>query len=689
MFSSLLIANRGEIACRIIRTCRRLGIRSVAVYSDADRHARHVREADATVHIGPAEAAGSYLNPQALIAAAKASGAQAVHPGYGFLSEKTVLAQRCAQEGLVWVGPRADVIRLMGSKIESKIIAQRAGVPTVPGYHGESQDAPTLLARADEIGWPVLIKASAGGGGKGMRRINQASDFIPMLDEARREAQRAFGDDRILVEKLIANPRHLEVQVLGDQHGHLIHLHERECSVQRHYQKVIEEAPAAFLSDQVREALHRRALQLGHEIQYDSVGTVEFVLDEGTDEPYFLEMNTRLQVEHPVTEWITGLDLVELQLRVAAGEALPLTQDDIAVCGHAIEARVNCEDAAHGYRPQVGHVTRVHEPTMEGVRIDCGIHQGSDITPHYDSMMAKVIGHGPHREAAARHLLAGLREFQIEGVGTNQCFLQDIIEHPYFHGQALTTHFLSRVFPQGWSMPREWQEDALAAALYQGLSQAQALAQAAGDPWGASHGFRLVGRHRHAPTAWRVEGWSEAPIDVSLGRHGTHWQLSYEGGVPVSVQLSGSGGSHSQATDLWVTVTRPHDTVHSGGARKFQVITETPQRPSPRSVTVCADGQRWTLQIQSRLEAMAAAASGQERAQGEIRANMPGLVTTVNVTAGQRVRAGEVVAVLDSMKLLYSYESPIDGEVSTVVCKVGDTVSGGQLMVEVTPIEMS
>ena len=447
MFESLLIANRGEIARRIIRTARRLGLRTIAVYSDADAGARHVREADAAVRIGPADAARSYLDAEAIVQAAIASGASAIHPGYGFLSESTQLVRRCMEHGIAWVGPRADVIERMGSKIESKRIATAADVPCVPGYHGESQEPKRLLEEARAIGVPLLIKASAGGGGKGMRRVDNLADFAAQLEIAKRESMRAFGDDRVLIEKLIERPRHLEVQLAGDKHGHLVHLFERECSIQRNYQKLIEEAPAPCLSALVRERLFDAALKLGREIGYDSLGTVEFVLAEGADKPYFLEMNTRLQVEHPVTEQVTGLDLVEWQIRIAAGEELPLAQADIGVTGWAVEARVNCEDPAHGHRPEFGTVGHYAEPALPGLRVESGIAAGSVVSPHYDSMVAKLIGYGATRTQAIDRLRDGLAAFDAAGIGTNQALLRAIVDHPLFRSGRLTTGFLSRPYP--------------------------------------------------------------------------------------------------------------------------------------------------------------------------------------------------------------------------------------------------
>ena len=450
MFESVLIANRGEIACRIARTCRRLGIRTIAVYSDADAGARHVREADSAVRIGPPDATRSYLDAEAIIQAALACGATAIHPGYGFLSESTRLVERCTENGIVWIGPRAEVIEKMGSKIESKRIATRADVPCVPGYHGDDQDPRHLLAQARAIGTPLLIKASAGGGGKGMRRVDDLADFLPQLELARKEAMRAFGDDRVLIEKLILRPRHLEVQLAGDHHGHLVHLFERECSIQRNYQKIIEEAPAPRLPPAVRERLLTAALKLGREIGYDSLGTVEFVLGEEDQTPYFLEMNTRLQVEHPVTEIVTGLDLVEWQIRIAQGESLPLEQSAIGIDGWAIEARINCEDPARGHRPELGTVGHYVEPTGSGVRTDSGIASGSEIPSQYDSMVAKLIGHGATRAQAVERLRDALATFEASGIGTNQSLLLAIVEHSLFRSGRLTTGYLAEAFPGGW-----------------------------------------------------------------------------------------------------------------------------------------------------------------------------------------------------------------------------------------------
>jgi 3-methylcrotonyl-CoA carboxylase alpha subunit len=419
---SVLIANRGEIALRVMRTCKRLGIRTIAVYSDADADALHVKAADDAIRIGPAPARASYLDMDAIIAAAKKSDADAVHPGYGFLSENAAFVRRCEAAGLVFVGPSATVVERMGSKIESKRIVEAAGVPTVPGYHGDAQDDGTLLRAARKIGFPVLIKASAGGGGRGMRRVDHAEDFVAELNAAKAEADSAFGDSTVLLEKYILNPRHLEVQLAGDRNGGLVHLFERDCSVQRNNQKVLEEAPAPNLPDSVRTKLYDAALKLGRAIGYDSAGTVEFIMDEGGDSPYFLEMNTRLQVEHPVTEFITGIDLVEWQLLAAAGEKLPLTQGQIRVHGHAIEARITAERADLAFQPVTGALSLVDAP--RGLRFDSGVEAGSRVSLYYDSLLAKLIAHGADRGAALSRLVAGLSELTLLGLPTTQGFMR-------------------------------------------------------------------------------------------------------------------------------------------------------------------------------------------------------------------------------------------------------------------------
>ncbi len=442
-FHTLLIANRGEIACRVIRTARAMGLRSVAVYSEADRDAMHVAEADEAVLLGPARARDSYLNIERVIEAARRSGAEAVHPGYGFLSENAGFAQACAEAGLVFVGPTADMMIAMGSKSGSKALMEKAGVPLVPGYHGEAQDEATLAAAADKVGFPVLVKASAGGGGRGMRIVRSAGELAAAIVSAKREAKAAFGDDRMLIERYVDNPRHIEVQVIGDSHGNLVSLFERECTLQRRHQKVIEEAPSPTLSPAQREAVCAAARKAASAVSYVGAGTIEFV-SNGKD-VFFIEMNTRLQVEHPVTELITGINLVEWQLRVAFGEKLPLAQQDIEFHGHAIEARVYAENPRKNFMPSVGRIkTWQTPPAVDGLRIDAGYRKGDAVSPYYDAMLAKVIAWAPTRQAAIDKLNHGLQETDVRGIVTNIPFLSALVTHPDVRANAIDTGFIER-----------------------------------------------------------------------------------------------------------------------------------------------------------------------------------------------------------------------------------------------------
>ena len=622
MFNTILIANRGEIACRIARTCARLGIRSIAVYSDADADARHTHEADEAIRIGPADAAASYLDADAIIAAAKAIGADAIHPGYGFLSERPVLAELCAHTGIAWIGPRPEAIKAMGSKIAAKRIAQAAAVPSVPGYHGDDQSIERLQQEAERIGFPLLIKASAGGGGKGMRRVDTHVDFSTRLAEAKHEAQRAFGDADVLLERLIRRPRHLEVQLAGDHHGRLVHLFERECSVQRNYQKLIEEAPAARLTGGIREKLYTRALAIGRAIGYDSLGTIEFVLEEGTDEPYFLEMNTRLQVEHTVTEAITGLDLVEWQIRVAAGEALPIAQEAITQRGWAIEARVNCENPAAGYRPELGTITRYVEPVAPGLRVDSGVQIGMTIPPNYDSLIAKVIAWGGTRGLAIDRLAAGLADYEIDGVGTNQLFLRDILLHDNFRNGSLTTRFIDEAFPDGWRPHPAIAEDVRIAAAFALLAQeraAQSSAASAFSPWSADSAFRTMrAAGRHGGAQFVLESDNAEACDVELQPESTYWRV--------------------QVGDAAIDVSARWDEPDSlaiarlGDAPRTYRITR-----GPEGTTVAHRGVVERFRALSRLEAMARMAVEGVAIVSDIKASMPGLVTAIEVEAGATV----------------------------------------------------
>ena len=669
MFQSVLIANRGEIACRIIRTCRRLGLRTIAVYSDADASARHVAEADQAMRLGPAESSQSYLNAQAIIAAALETGAEAIHPGYGFLSESTQLVNACHEHGLIWIGPRAEVIERMGSKIESKRIALAAGVACVPGYHGDAQDPEKLLTEAKRIGTPLLIKASAGGGGKGMRRVDDLSDFATQLETAKREALRAFGDERVLLEKLILQPRHLEVQLAGDHHKNLVHLFERECSIQRNYQKIIEEAPAPNLTDAVREKLYAAALKLGKEIAYDSLGTVEFVLEDGSDTPFFLEMNTRLQVEHPVTEMVTGLDLVEWQIRIAANEQLPHRQSELSRAGWAIEARINCEDPTQGFRPEFGVVSNYVEPALAGVRIDSGIRSGSNISPHYDSMVAKVIGYGATRAQAVDRLQAGIQGFAATGIGTNQSLLLKIAASSGFRSGRLTTGFLQEHFPQGLQTE---QADLLAARCAAVLyHQRSSLGNSDnGDYWQRRRGYRFMqATGRQAKSQVRLE---ESGKEVAV----TFWQ-----------DTKGWAFDFEQQTclfqDKWTTEDHLTLTPEHGITRQFSFARDH------TALIVNSAGTRWIFTILSELQALSRVEKSAASAESDVRSEMPGIITTIHVKPGDQVNAGDVLIVMEAMKLIISLDAPRAGIVAAVNCKQNEIVQSGKILVQLEALEVA
>lgn len=665
MFKRILIANRGEIACRIIRTARRLGIETVAVYSEADAGARHVAEADFAVPIGAASASDSYLRAERIIAAAVTSGAQAIHPGYGFLSEKLELIDACVQHGIQFVGPNRRAIESMGSKIESKRMARAAGVVCVPGYDEDDQSPARLRGEALKIGFPLLIKASAGGGGKGMRRVNAPEEFDTMLALARKEALAAFGDERVLLEKYIVNPRHLEVQLVGDRHGHLVHLFERECSIQRRFQKVIEEAPANHLPPEVAEKLYAAALRMGQAMGYDNAGTVEFVLDaDQGDTPYFLEVNTRLQVEHPVTELTTGIDLVEWQLRVAAGEALPLAQNEIQRRGWAMECRLNAEEPEHDYRASLGPLIGYAEPDKQaGVRIDSGLHAGSEVTPYYDSMLAKVIGYGASRAEATARVRLGVQQLRIEGVRTNASLLLQILQHPEFSA-VLTTRFLEQYFPTG---PQA--DVAQRQAHVLAVAAAWSASQPVHTPvWGGLRSFRV--------TAPLGQG---AVVDVQLGdvsantreavrlmHSGAQYWLSAQPALKARVQPAAAG--------FWVSV-------HDGDTLLADVHV------------LATSGQRWFSWAQGQSQvwdiehalAHSLNAGGAQAQGNNLSASLPGRISEVVVQAGDTVQAGDPVLTLEAMKLYHGLSAPVSGTVRQVHVKLGDIVGQGHLLVEIEP----
>ncbi len=658
MIGSLLVANRGEIAVRIMRTCRRLGIRTIAVFSDADRDAQHVAFADEAVRIGPAAARDSYLRADAIMEAAARSGTDAIHPGYGFLSEKPDLPLLCRQAGRIFVGPSAECIVAMGPKIGSKLIAEKAGVPSVPGYAGEDQSNATLADAAARIGYPVMIKASAGGGGKGMRRVFSAQEPVPAIEMARAEAQAAFGDPALLIEKLVMRPRHLEVQVAGDKHGNVVHLFERDCSVQRNNQKVLEEAPAPNLAPAIRTKLLERGVALAKAIGYDNLGTVEFILEDGFDEPWFLEMNTRLQVEHPVTEAITGYDLVEWQIRIAAGERLPALQPEIREHGHAIEARITAERADQGFRPDTGRIEGYAEPAS--MRVDSGVRAGSEVTLFYDSLLAKAIAAGPDRATACARLAAGLRDFAILGPVTTLPFLIDAVEHPLFTQGKATTRFIEEAFPDGWTAKRPRQRLARAVAALLWLEQQKATRPNV-DAWNALAGFRLLALAGGVATSRLIaeEENGATKLEVRLLPDGRRIVLDSEGEIELALRVTAE--SFELACEDRI-LRGSH--VASGGR-----------------VRLTLDGESFDLGIGSEARPAAAAAGGWGPGSGGVLAPMPGVVAELRVAPGDVVEAGQVVVVLESMKLFTSLSAGIGGVVADIACQPGGTVQAGKRLV--------
>ena len=659
MFRKILIANRGEIACRVIRTARRMGVATVAVYSDADRAALHVEKADEAIRIGPAEAAKSYLNVAAIIEAAKASGAQAVHPGYGFLSENPEFVEAVEAAGLVFIGPSAKAIRAMGLKDAAKALMEKAGVPVVPGYHGEKQDAAFLAGEAMAIGYPVLIKARAGGGGKGMRRVDQPSDFAAALESARREGESSFGDGRVLVEKYMANPRHIEVQVFGDGHGNVVHLFERDCSLQRRHQKVIEEAPAPGMTEEMRVAMGAAAVRAAAAIGYSGAGTVEFIADvsEGLrqDRFYFMEMNTRLQVEHPVTEAITGLDLVEWQLRVAAGEPLPKRQEELAINGWAFEARLYAENPARDFLPATGRLSVFDGPA--GVRLDSGVRAGDVITPYYDPMIAKVVTHGSSRAEALAKLEAALEQCRVGGVTTNAGFLARLCRLPAFAAGDVDTGLIGRA-GEGLLADPGASEEVFALA---GLSALGLLDPPADpDPWGHIRGFRLWGEaartvfldHGGVEHAMRVVLLGENRFRVEHDGLSTEIGLLATDGQPLRLDLDGH--------------TLPA-TVHRDAA----------------GITVFFRGHGHAFTIAEEAGHHGEAAAGGDR----LSAPMPGLVRIVSAEPGARVSKGDALVTMEAMKMELVLAAPRDGVVAAVPVAVGDQVAEGALLLQLEPEE--
>jgi len=652
MLESVLIANRGEIACRIIRTAQRSGMRTIAVYSQADADALFVKMADEAYLIGPAPVQESYLRIDRIIEAARRSRAASIHPGYGFLSERAEFAEACVANGIVFVGPPASAIKAMGLKDAAKALVQQAGVPVVPGYHGSRQEPDFLRQKAYEIGYPVLIKAVAGGGGKGMRRVEKAADFDAALASAQREAQNAFGDPRVLVEKYILSPRHIEIQVFADAHGNVVHLFERDCSLQRRHQKVIEEAPAPGMTPEMREAMGRAAVEAARAVGYVGAGTVEFIADgrEGLrpDRFYFMEMNTRLQVEHPVTEAITGLDLVELQFRVASGEALPFTQDDLTIDGHAVEARLYAEDPEKEFLPSTGKLWALEFPEDESIRIDTGIVAGGEVTPYYDPMIAKVIAHGETRDEALAKLADGLGQTIVAGPKTNAAFLKKLCEAEEFRAGQFDTGFIDRNLESLGAAPQPLDEVAAsfgaAALISREIDRLRMSEHLKSDepssPWSQPDGFQLLGT-RSVGMVLRVDGARVEGREVFSSEHP---------GVS-TVAVGDSDPWADEQVDREVDA--PHGVYIIRGGRQTLV---QPYDPFAVDLEHMDEG-------------------------GTVKAPMHGKLVAVFVQPGDKVEKGQRLAIVEAMKMEHVLVAPSDGEVAEIAAEPGTQVAEGARLI--------
>ncbi len=672
-FDTLLVANRGEIACRVMRTARRMGLKTVAVYSDADASARHVREADEAIRLGPAAARESYLNIEAVIDAAKRTGSGAIHPGYGFLSENGSFVKALEQAGITFVGPPASAIAAMGDKSAAKVRMANAGVPLVPGYHGDDQGDALLRDEADKIGYPVMLKASAGGGGKGMRVVESTDAFQAALDGCRRESKAAFGDDRMLIEKYLVQPRHVEVQVFCDHQGNGVYLFERDCSVQRRHQKVIEEAPAPGMTADLRRAMGDAAVRAAQEIGYVGAGTVEFLLDaDGSF--YFMEMNTRLQVEHPVTEMITGQDLVEWQLRVAMGEPLPCTQDELTITGHSFEARIYAEDPDQDFLPATGLLTRFAldlegaDLNADQVRLDSGVESGDAVSMHYDPMLAKLIVHGVDRDAALATLNRALAALDVQGVVTNRAFLMRLATHPSFKNVELDTRFIERNEATLFA-PKTYSREAYASAALIGLNQ---LAQEceSDSPWDRHDGFRLNAPHtiRIAlcdPASAQAPDNDEAVVIVEGKRSSGEslWNLTI-GDETLTASLQPLTGDA-------VAVTL------NGHRHRLQARRDG-------HIVVMADPSGETRLFWRRIDAID---HGHHEAESTLTAPMNGTVVALLVEPSVAVEKGMPLMVMEAMKMEHTMTAPADGSVASFHFRAGDTVSQGDVLLDFAPSE--
>jgi 3-methylcrotonyl-CoA carboxylase alpha subunit len=668
MFTKILIANRGEIACRVAATARRMGIRTVAVYSEADAGAKHVAVCDEAVLIGGASAKDSYLRGDKIIEVAKAAGAQAIHPGYGFLSENAAFADACEAAGLVFIGPPGSSMRAMGSKSAAKQLMEGANVPLVPGYHGDDQDPELLQSEANRIGYPVLLKASAGGGGKGMRVVERSEDFQAALASCKREAISSFGDDKVLAEKYLTRPRHIEIQVFADKHGNCVYLHERDCSVQRRHQKVLEEAPAPGMTLERRAAMGDAAVAAARAVGYVGAGTVEFIANQDGSF-YFMEMNTRLQVEHPVTEMITGTDLVEWQLRVAFGEPLPKQQHELAIHGHSIEARVYAENPEKGFLPSIGTLRFMDVPSHvsfelggtanapAGVRIDSGVREGDAISPFYDPMIAKLIVWGADRHQALSRMAQALSEFHIVGLATNIAFLKRLVEGQAFSSADLDTGLIERnnatLFPAAGPAPKG--ALALAAVALADAEQALSVSNNPADPWTSTHGWRMNGTYRRQLSFGDdyAATLDAKAYGVSLAYHPQGWVLELDGASHPLALVSKRGGEYAIRLDgaaLHGTVRRDGEQIH-----------------------VFTGGQHYTLHYADPM----LHAGETEAAGGRLTAPMPGKVVAVIAKDGQTVKKGEPLVIMEAMKMEHTIAAPSDGLVEEILYQVGDQVADG------------
>ncbi len=660
-FRTLLIANRGEIACRVIRSARAMGLRTVAVYSEADRDAMHVAMADEAVLLGPARARDSYLNIERVIEAARRTGAEAVHPGYGFLSENAEFADACLKAGLVFVGPTAGMMTAMGSKSGSKALMEKAGVPLVPGYHGEAQDDATLSNAANKIGFPVLVKASAGGGGRGMRVVNSAGELAAAIVSAKREAKAAFGDDRMLIEKYVQTPRHIEVQIIGDSHGNLLSLWERECTLQRRHQKVIEEAPSPTLDERQRDTVCDAARKAAAAVNYVGAGTIEFVSD-GT-EVFFIEMNTRLQVEHPVTELITGVDLVEWQLRVAFGEKLPLRQNEITLNGHAIEARVYAENPQKNFMPSVGRIRTWNTPdAVDGLRIDAGYRAGDAVSPYYDAMLAKVIAWAPTRQAAIERLNRGLEETDVRGIVTNIPFLSALITHPDVRANTIDTGFIERELKKLTEFSGAAGDIELCAAVAAIVNDERKVAgKEAHSPW-QTFGWMPVGQRQRVFSFRQGQGpehkvtlrYGNGPSTLSIGKHQFAFATSLADGGSFDLTID---GVKSRVT----AVIEGHELYLRTRNGRFDL--------------------HWVDPFGGETE--------EQVGEDKIVAPLPGTVVALLAEEGAKLEKGAAILTLEVMKMEQTLRAPFAGTLKKIKCKVGDIVGEGVELAEVEPAAAS